>query len=41
VLRCHDRAVAVTMANVLLGWTIVGWVGVLIWGFTRWGSRKT
>jgi hypothetical protein len=41
VLRCHDRAVAVTMANVLLGWTIVGWVGVLIWAFTRWGSRKS
>jgi Superinfection immunity protein len=41
VLRGHDRAVAVTMANVLLGWPIVGWVGVLIWSFTRGGSRKT
>jgi hypothetical protein len=41
VLRGHDRAVVATMVNVLLGWTIVGWVGVLIWSFTRWRSRQS
>jgi Superinfection immunity protein len=36
VLRDHPHSVTVTMTNVLLGWTIAGWIGVLIWSFTRW-----
>jgi hypothetical protein len=41
--RCCETilTLTVTMTNVLLGWTIVGWIGVLIWAFTRWGSRRS
>jgi hypothetical protein len=41
VLRDHPHSITVTMTNVLLGWTIAGWIGVLIWSFTRWGSQRS
>ena len=41
VLRDHPHSITAVLTNVLLGWTLVGWVGVLIWSFTRWGSRRS
>lgn len=29
--RDHDSTVAILVANVLLGWTVVGWIGVFFW----------
>lgn len=30
----HNRA-AIACLNVLLGWTLLGWVVALVWAFTR------
>lgn len=30
-LRNHPNAVAITLLNLFLGWTLIGWVGALIW----------
>lgn len=32
--RKHHNAAAITALNVLLGWTILGWVAALVWSFT-------
>jgi hypothetical protein len=29
--RGHRQAVAIGVLNALLGWTVVGWVGALVW----------
>lgn len=31
VLRNHPNAVAITLLNLFLGWTLIGWVGALVW----------
>jgi hypothetical protein len=38
-LRGHHKLVAIGAVNVLLGWTILGWVAALVWSVTRWGAR--
>lgn len=30
-LRSHDNAVAIMALNLLLGWTLIGWVAALVW----------
>ena len=30
-MRKREDALAITVVNVLLGWTIVGWVAALVW----------
>ncbi len=37
----HDRLLAITVLNVLLGWTIVGWIGALVWGLFYPGRKGT
>lgn len=32
--REHPRKVPVIILNVLLGWTILGWVGALVWAYS-------
>ena len=33
--RCaHPKKWYVLLANVLLGWTLLGWIGTMIWSFT-------
>ncbi len=27
----HKQITAIVLLNILLGWTIIGWVGALIW----------
>lgn len=33
-LRRHHNAGAITMMNILLGWTVLGWIAALIWSVT-------
>lgn len=32
--RVHHNAVAIIVLNILLGWTVLGWVGALVWACT-------
>jgi hypothetical protein len=32
--RKHDEAIAIAVLNLLLGWTLVGWVLALVWAGT-------
>ena len=34
-LRQHKNKLAIFLLNLLLGWTILGWVGSLIWSVTK------
>lgn len=34
VYRQHHNRVPITLVNILLGWTAIGWVVALIWAFT-------
>jgi hypothetical protein len=31
----HHNATAIALLNVLLGWTVIGWIAALIWATTR------
>ena len=39
-IRDHDQKVAITALNILLGWSVLGWVGALVWSnrqtYGRW-----
>jgi hypothetical protein len=32
--RGHHNTMAIFALNLLLGWTMLGWIGALIWSFT-------
>lgn len=32
--RGHKNAGAIFMLNLLLGWTIIGWIAAIIWAYT-------
>ena len=34
LLRGHHNGFAIFLTNLLLGWTVIGWVIALIWSFT-------
>jgi Superinfection immunity protein len=34
VARQHHNALAIFLLNLLLGWTVLGWVGSLVWSAT-------
>lgn len=34
LLRRHHQSAAIAALNVLLGWTVLGWIGALIWSLT-------
>ena len=34
LIRNHKNKIAITILNILLGWTIIGWTVALIWSFT-------
>ena len=34
-VRTHYNRVAILALNLLLGWTVVGWVVSLVWSFTN------
>lgn len=29
--RGHHQKVAISLLNLLLGWSVIGWVGALVW----------
>jgi hypothetical protein len=33
-VREHNNTAAIVVTNLLLGWTVVGWVAALIWSCT-------
>ena len=33
-LRGHHQVVAISVLNFFLGWTLLGWVGALVWACT-------
>jgi multisubunit Na+/H+ antiporter MnhB subunit len=33
--RHHNNKLAITMLNVLLGWTLLGWIAALVWACTN------
>lgn len=35
LMRNHHNTVAIFLVNLLLGWTLIGWVVALIWSFTN------
>ena len=35
IRRKHPQAVAIIALNVLLGWSIVGWVGAMVWALVK------
>ena len=40
VARRHPSLVPVVMLNVLLGWTILGWIAALMWGLSGPGKAE-
>lgn len=38
--RGHHNKGAITALNVLLGWTVLGWVVALVWALTRPGAVR-
>ena len=41
VVRNHPNAVALTALNLLLGWTLLGWVAALVWALLAKPAVKT
>jgi uncharacterized membrane protein YqaE (UPF0057 family) len=37
-LNKHHNTSAIAITNILLGWTVLGWVIALIWAFTKPGK---
>ncbi len=35
LLRQHKNKLAIFLLNLLLGWTVLGWVGSLIWSVMK------
>lgn len=33
--RKHNNRAAIITLNILLGWTLIGWVGALVWAMTK------
>jgi hypothetical protein len=33
-LRGHHNTMAIFVLNLMLGWTLLGWIGALVWSFT-------
>ena len=40
LLRGHRQLLAIGALNLLLGWTLLGWVGSLVWSFTSTDSAR-
>ena len=40
VLRNHRNMAAITALNLLLGWTVLGWIGSFVWSLTANTEQK-
>jgi len=36
----HLNTTAIAVLNILLGWTLLGWVIALVWAFTKQAERR-
>lgn len=36
--RNHYQKTAITVLNIVAGWTFLGWVGALVWAFLKTGG---
>lgn len=41
IIRKHHNLIGLIALNVLLGWTVIGWVGALIWSLLRSSKSQT
>jgi len=41
VLRSHPKAAPITVVNLLLGWTCIGYIVALVWSLTAVEPRDT
>jgi hypothetical protein len=32
--RDHNNTSAIACVNILLGWTVIGWIGAMVWSLT-------
>ena len=39
-LRKHHNAMAIGALNLLLGWTVIGWIAALVWALTAVRRRE-
>jgi hypothetical protein len=39
--RKHSQTLAIFFLNLLLGWSVIGWVGALIWSLTTSQPQQT
>jgi hypothetical protein len=39
IMRGHRQKGAIIALNIFLGWTLLGWVGALVWAFTNSGQQ--
>lgn len=39
-IRRHPQGAAIFMCNLMLGWTVIGWVGTLVWAVVS-GAKST
>lgn len=37
--RQHKNATAIWVLNILLGWSMLGWIAALVWSFTNPGAQ--
>lgn len=35
VARSHNNTAGIVVLNIFLGWTLLGWVGALVWSLTN------
>jgi hypothetical protein len=38
--RKHPNATAIFVLNLFLGWSVIGWVGAIVWSYTNSSSKK-
>ena len=40
ILRGHPQAANIGILNLLLGWTVLGWIAALVWSATAMEKRE-
>lgn len=40
LIRGHRQTLAISVTNVVLGWTIIGWIVALIWSCTAYTKKN-
>lgn len=40
-VRRHPSSSAIAALNFFLGWTVLGWIGAMVWAYTKSDSQRT